>query len=135
SALAYVKARNEGNPDSILGGASRNVVDYGDGSMPPIKGKDSIRALINRDLGAMKTAFPDFKVDDLVGAASGDTVLVWARYSATWKHDMMGQKATGKSFRIYGVEYFVFNDAGEVVEHRSTPHDLEMAKQVGIRLP
>ena len=132
-ALTSTKALPNWDFDKIFTETDPNVIDYNDGTMPPVKGLDSIKYYMQRGLDEFKAAFPDFKVDDLVATASGNNVMVWGIYSATWKKDYMGQKATGKSFKLPGVDYFVFSPEGKVVEHRSTSHNAEMAKQVGMK--
>jgi hypothetical protein len=49
------------NVNDMLKDCSADCVDYGDGSMPPVKGKDSIMKMINMWMNA----FPDNKGNDL----------------------------------------------------------------------
>lgn len=133
AALASVKAIPTWKFDDILKDGDPAIIDYGDGTSPPVKGIDSIKHDMNIGLDQFKAAFPDFQVENLVATASGNDVMVWGTYSATLKKDFMGQKATGKSFKMPAPNYFVFNAEGKVTEHRSTSHNPEMAKQIGMK--
>ena len=103
------------NTDAALKNADPGIADYGDGSMGVVKGVDSVKKYINLFLQAM----PDFKGDNFMYFADGDRVAVVGEWSGTFKNDMMGMKATGKSFKIKDVDIFKFNDEGKIVEHRS----------------
>lgn len=110
-----------------------NCIDYNDGTMPPIKGIDSIRTVDTKMMSLWRTAFPDIKMNNVSAMANGDSVLVWEEYSGTSKGDFMGQKPTGKSFDVYQVDYFVFTPDGKILEHRMTPNFNEVAKQIGMK--
>lgn len=131
---ASMDAMSKYDVDEGLKTTAAGVVDYGDGSHPPIKGLDSVKSMIKQWMGSSKAAFPDMKASNIVLAASGDTVLAWSEYSGAWKGAFMGQKPNGKSFRMYGVDYFILNDEGKIISHRTTPGDAEMAKQIGIKM-
>src|SRR5690242_4593431 len=55
--MASMDAMQSKNVDEMLKDCSSDCVDYGDGSMKPVKGKDSIAAMIKQWLNA----FPDNK--------------------------------------------------------------------------
>lgn len=118
---------------SFFNDADPSCVDYNDGTMPPLKGVDSMKTIDLKMMNMWKTAFPDIKMNHVAAVANGDTVMVWEEYSGTSKGDFMGQKPTGKSFDVYQVDYFVFNNAGKIVEHRMTPNFNEVAKQIGMK--
>src|SRR5690349_15825336 len=59
--MASYEAMNSHNVSEALKYCTAGVVDYGDGSMPPVKGRDSIMKMINEWM----TAFPDNKASDL----------------------------------------------------------------------
>ena len=67
TAMASEMAFNGGKADEIFKDAAPDAVDYGDGSMKPIKGLDSIKASIKEFL----TAFPDFKGENLMAIGEG----------------------------------------------------------------
>ena len=81
------------------------------------------------------TAFPVDTIENLVAVADGDWVMLWGKWSGTWKADFMGQKATGKSFTKREVEIFRFNDEGKITEHHSVQSINEIAKQIGLQIP
>ncbi len=118
---------------SYLAQTDPDCIDYNDGTMPPIKGIDSIRVIDTKMMGLWRAAFPDMKMDHVYAVAKNDTVMVWEEYSGTSKGDFMGQKPTGKSFDVYQVDYFVFTNDGKIHEHRMTPNFNEVAKQIGIK--
>jgi predicted ester cyclase len=131
TALASVKGFTTGDVEVILKDWDRDVVDYGDGSMPPIKGLDSAKAGLRMWLGGMK----DFNVSDLTAVADGNMVMVYGTWRGTWNSDIMGMKATGKSFKANDVDIFKFNDAGKIVEHRGVQSMNELARQIGMKMP
>jgi predicted ester cyclase len=131
TALASVKGFSSGDVDVILKDWDANVVDYGDGSMRPIKGLDSAKSGLRMWLEGMK----DFDVSDLTAVADGDMVMVYGTWRGTWKSDIMGMKATGKSFKANDVDIFKFNDACKIVEHRGVQSMNELARQLGMKMP
>lgn len=131
TALASVNAITTRNVDEILKDVAADAVDYGDGSMPPMKGLDSIKP----GLKAYMDAFPDYKGDNLQAVADGDWVYVSGDWTGTFKNDFMGIKATGKSFKIKDVDIFKFNDAGKMTEHRATVPMSVIMEQVGAKMP
>jgi predicted ester cyclase len=132
TALASAKSfDNGGNADGAFKDADKDIVDYGDGSMAPIKGLDSVKA----GLKMMLAAVPDWKGSDFMAVADGDYVMVYGTWSGTWKNDLMGMKPTGKSFKVKDVDIFKFNDAGKIIEHRSVQSMNEIARQTGMKMP
>jgi predicted ester cyclase len=131
TALASVRGFSTGDVDVILKDWHSGVVDYGDGSMPPIKGLDSAKTGLRTWIGGIK----DFNVSDLVAVADGDLVMVYGTWRGTWKGDIMGMKATGKSFKANDVDIFKFNDSGKIVEHRGVQSMNELARQLGMKMP
>jgi predicted ester cyclase len=115
TALNSLRAFSERKVDDVLKNAAADAVDYGDGSMSPIKGLDSIKASIK----AFLDAFPDYKGENFLAIGEGNHVAVFADWSGTFKNPLMGLKPTGKSFKIRDVDLFTFNDEGKVTEHRS----------------
>ena len=132
TALASMEAINTThNVDSILRDATPDAVDYGEGSMPPVKGIDSIKVGFQQFLNA----FPDYKGENFHAVADGDYVYVSGDWSGTFQKDLMGAKATGKSFKIKDVDIFRFNDAGKIIEHRAIVPWGVVMQQVGAQMP
>lgn len=129
--MASMEAMESKNVADMLKDCSPDCVDYGDGSMPPIKSKDSIMKMIQ----TWMTAFPDNKGSDLKYVADGDWVMVWGEWSGTWKGDFMGMKATNKPYKMKDVDIFKMNDAGQVVEHHNVQSPNTMMMQVGMPMP
>jgi predicted ester cyclase len=132
TALASMEAINAThNVDSILRDATPDAVDYGEGSMPPVKGIDSIKVGFQQFLNA----FPDYKGENMQAVADGDYVYVSADWSGTFQKDMMGMKATGKSFKIKDVDIFKFNADGKIIEHRAIVPWGVVMQAVGAQMP
>jgi predicted ester cyclase len=90
------------------------ALDYGDGSDKPAS-VDSVKTMAQRFL----RSFPDIKADNLMAMTGGDWVTICADWSATFKNDMGGTKATGKTYKWRDCDIFKFNDSGKIMEHRS----------------
>ncbi|MBA2328394.1 MAG: ester cyclase [Flavisolibacter sp.] len=131
AALESVRAFNEKNVDVIMKHVDSSMVEYGDGSMPPLKNIDSSRYMLQ----AWLQAVPDIKGEYLLAVADGDYVMVYGEWSGTWKGDLMGMKASGKSFKVNDVDIFKFNDAGKMIEHRSVQSGATLGAQIGMPIP
>jgi predicted ester cyclase len=107
-------AINAHDVDKMKQDMATNFTEYGDGSMPPVKG-DSAWMMLKEWL----TAFPDTKIENTVYTATGDYVMAFSDYSGTFKGDMMGIKATGKSCKYKDVDIFKMTDDGKVLEHHN----------------
>jgi predicted ester cyclase len=129
TALASIEGVNSHDANAVLKDAAPDAVDYGDGSMAPTKSLDSVRS----GLTAWLKAFPDVKGENLKAVADGDWVVVWGDWSGTWKTDFMGQKATGKSYKLKDADIFKFNDDGKIAEHHTIQSNMAMAMQVGMK--
>ncbi|HUP12965.1 MAG TPA: ester cyclase [Niastella sp.] len=127
---ASMKGVENGNVDEIFKDAAPDMVDYGDGSMKPMK-VDSVKAFLKSYMAAI----PDYKGSDLTMVADGDNVMVYGTWTGTWKNDMMGAKATGKSFKVNDVDFFKLNDDGKITEHRSVMPMSEISRQIGMKMP
>src|ERR1043165_4857662 len=66
--MASMEAMQAKNVDQAFKDVAADAVDYGDGSMPSMKGKDTIMKMIN----GWMMAFPDNKGNDLKYVADGD---------------------------------------------------------------
>lgn len=130
TALASVEAFSSNNLDAVLKDVTPDGVDYGDGNMKPLKGLDSIKTNIK----AYMDAFSDLKGENLKAVADGEWVMVWGEWSGTWKNDFMGQKATGKSYKVKDVDVFKFNDEGKMTEHHNVQSWGTIASQIGMKM-
>lgn len=91
-----------------------DFIEYGDGSMPPLKGDSS-----RMELQMFMAAFPDLKSANSIYCADGDYVMVYSDITGTWTGDIMGMKATGKPLKTIDVDVFKLNDEGKVTEHHN----------------
>lgn len=101
--------------DKIFNDAASSYIDYADGSMAPVTNVDSVKMFFKMLIDAI----PDYKGENFLYLADGDHVAVIADWSGTFKNDLMGIKATGKTFKFKDVEIFKLNDEGKLTEHRS----------------
>jgi predicted ester cyclase len=84
-----------GKLDEAFKDVTSDVVDYGDGMMAPIKGRDSIISMVKGYL----SAFPDYKGENYMVVGDGNHVAVFGDYSGTFKNPWMGMKPTGNGRR------------------------------------
>jgi predicted ester cyclase len=133
TALASVNALIKGDIDAVVkdGPADGNVTDYGDGSMPPTKGVDSIKAFLHM----WRDALSDYKAENMWAIADGDQVAIFADWSGTFKADFMGMPTTGKSFKMKDCDIFKFNSEGKIIEHRSVQSFGRMLAEIGVTIP
>lgn len=89
------------------------------------------------------TTFPDWKMDILDTAASGDSVVVRYKVSATHKGIgrlpinggmLVGVKPTGMKFEVQHIHWFKLRD-GRIVDHYATRDDIGMMQQLGLLPP
>jgi predicted ester cyclase len=130
TALASVQAFSAGKMDDAFKDVTADAVDYGDGMMAPVKGLDSIKAMIK----TFMTAFPDYKGENFLVIGDGNHVAVFGDYSGTFKNALMGMKPTGKTFKVKDVDLFTFNDAGKITEHRSVQSGKTIMDLVGAKM-
>lgn len=104
---------------------------YASSRSKPISNRDT---MINNARNMFK-AFPDWTGENLQAVASGDTVLVMGTWGGTFKNDLPGLKANGKSVKYDDVEIFVLNDAGKIVYQRNTQSQNTFAFQLGLLEP
>ncbi len=72
--------------ESALKDVDTDAMEYGDGTMDPVKGRDSVRKWME----AWFAAIPDLKIDNIMAAADGDHVMVYGESSGTWKMILWG---------------------------------------------
>ena len=132
TALASAMAINAHDVDAILKDAASDAVDYGDGSMPPVKNMDSVKAGVK----AWLNAFPDIKVENpmALSDADGSHVVVLGVWTGTFKNDLMGMKATGKTFKYWDGDLFTFNSDGKITEHRGIQSSITLMSQIGAKM-
>src|SRR5258707_10356406 len=73
TALASVQAFSSGKLDEAFKDVTSDVVDYGDGMMAPMKGRDSIISMVK----VYMAAFPDYKGDNFLVVGDGNHVAVF----------------------------------------------------------
>jgi steroid delta-isomerase-like uncharacterized protein len=129
--MASMDAMAAHNVNDMLKDAAPDCVDYGDGSMRPVKGKDSIAKMLTEYVAA----FPDVKGDNLKYVADGDWVMAWGDWSGTFKNAFMGMKPTNKTFKYKDVDIFKLNDDGKIVEHHNIQSGATMMMQLGAQPP
>lgn len=113
--MASMEAFFSNNLEGVLKDAAPSFMDYADGSVPPMSSKDSLVAFFKM----IKNAVPDYKGENVMYLADGDHVAVIADWTGTFKNDLMGMKATGKTFKFKDVDIFTLNEDGKITEHRS----------------
>jgi predicted ester cyclase len=134
TALASAMAINTHDVDVVLKDAAPDGMDLGDGSMPPTKGIDSIKAGMKNFFAA----FPDLKGEDFeaLSNADGSKVIVLAKWSGTFKNDFMGMKATGKSYaKINDADIFTFDENGKITSHANVQSNMTYMNAVAAMMP
>jgi predicted ester cyclase len=121
---AYVKK----DLDGAFKDYTTDFVDYGNGEMRPMKNQDSMKM----DLKNFFVAFPDYKAENLKAVAEGNTVIVTADWSGTFKNEYNKVKPTGKSFKAKDADIFTFNDAGKITSHKTIQSITAIFYQLGI---
>jgi predicted ester cyclase len=113
--MASMESFSRGDIDGTFKDAAGSFTDYSDGSMPPITNLDTLKNFIKM----VSNSLEGYKGENLKYYADGDYVLVHGDWSATFKHDLMGIKATGKPVKFKDVDIFKLNDDGKISEHSS----------------
>jgi predicted ester cyclase len=131
TALASVQAFSSGKLDDAFKDVAPDAVDYGDGGMAPIKGRDTIISMVK----GFMSAFPDYKGENFMVVGDGNHVAVFADYSGSFKKPFMGMKPNGKAFKYRDVDLFTFNGAGKITEHRSVQSGKTMMDMIGVKMP
>ena len=130
TALASLQAFCSGKMDEAFKDVTTDAVEYGDGSMAPVKGLDSIKSMGK----VYMAAFPDYKGENFLVIGDGNQVAIFGDYSGTFKNPLMGMKPTGKTFKLKDVDLFTFNDAGKITEHRSVQSNKTMMEMIGAKM-
>ena len=131
TAMASVNAIIGGDVEGTLKDVAADAIDYGDGSMAPVKSKDSITVMLKN----WRESISEYKGENLMALADGDYVAVVGDWTATFKKDFMGMKTAGKKVKMKDVDIFKFNSDGKITEHQNVQSSAEMMKQLGIPAP
>jgi len=131
TALASIEGFSKHDVDMIYKDCAPDFTDYGNGAMPPVSNMDTLKTNMKGFLEAM----PDFKAENISAVASGDTVVIIANWSGTFKKEYMGMKPTNKSFKAPDVDVFTFNKDGKISSHRSIQGEPTFFYQLGIPMP
>lgn len=78
-----------------------------------------------------RAAFPDMLMDVQDVIASGDKVVVRARFTGTHEGEFLGMPATGKSVDVQLIDIFRLGGDGLVLEHWGVYDALAMMQQLG----
>jgi len=79
-----------------------------------------------------RAAFPDMQMDAQDVIASGDKVVVRARYTGTHQGEFMGMPATGKSVDVQLIDILRVGGDGLVHEHWGVMDALAIMQQLGV---
>jgi len=112
--MECMDAVNAHSVDGVFKNAAANFMEYQDGSVPPQK-LDSAKL----SFPMYANAFPDMKGENMTYVADGDNVMVSSDWTMTFKNDMMGMKATGKTVKYKDVDIFTLDNDGKITSHRS----------------
>ncbi len=80
---------------------------------------------------AMRTAFPDLKVEPQTMVAEGDQVAFAYTITGTHQGDFNGIAATDKAIKVRGMQIGRFQD-GKMVERWGSSDELGILKQLGV---
>lgn len=128
---ASMEALNQHNVDAMYKDVAPDAMDYGDGSMEPMRNSDSTRMMMK----AWLDAIPDFRCENTEFYSEGNKVVVISDVSGTWKNNFMGMKASGKSFKFRDTDIFTLNNEGKITEHRSIQHMGPLMAGIGMSMP
>ena len=108
-------------------------IDEQDYGMPPgaANGHEGFR----RVLGPFLEAFPDLRLAIQFMVADGKKLVVFLETTGTHRGAFMGVPATGKRFKVHGVDIFEFNEAGLVSHHIGVFNTFGMLSQLGLIPP
>ncbi len=85
-----------------------------------------------RVLGPFLQAFPDLHLAIQFMVADGKKLVVFLETTGTHRGAFMGVPATGKRFKVHGVDIFEFNEAGLVSHHIGVFNTFGMLTQLGL---
>ena len=124
---------NAGRSDLCDRSLAAERIDAQDYGMPPgaANGHEGFR----RVLGPFLEAFPDLHLAIEFMVADGQKLVAFIETTGTHRGAFMGAPATGKSFKVHGVDIFEFNEAGLVSHHIGVFNLFGMLSQLGLIPP
>ncbi len=129
----YFEAINRGDAESAAAEYAEDARNFG---------RAVGRKGIQDRLADIFTTFPDWKMEIVEMAASGDVVVVRCRVSGTHRGVSkmplnglpVGTAPTGKRFEVTHMHWHTLRD-GKIVEHYANRDDLGMLRQLGLLPP
>lgn len=123
----YDEVMNNGNLELLSGLLASDFQEHSPlpDQRPGVEG-------LKEGLSSFRKAFPDlhFEVEDLI--AEGDQVVARVSYGGTHQGEFAGFPASGKKFKVMGIDIVSFNAEGKVVGHWSGDDaQLKMMQQLG----
>lgn len=115
---------NTKNFDAFATLLADNFVEYA--APQPVTGKAAVVQSLKDYMGA----FPDFHITVSKVVAEGNTVMALITTTGTWKNDMMGMTATGKSFKVMDVDIVEFDANGKATAHWAVQDPMVMMSQI-----
>lgn len=82
-------------------------------------------------LSALRSSFPDLRVEVMRTVAEGDLVVGHLRMSGTHLGEFMGAGPSGKTFDIEAIDIVRMRD-GRIAEHWGVIDEAGMARQLGL---
>lgn len=122
--MAAMNDRDMATIDSLL---SPDAIEH---QVMPGIATDNARESMHHFMEAFTAAFPDMhmEIDQLI--AAGDKVVVRSTTTGTHQGEFMGMPATGKTFKIDGIDIVRVND-GLCQEHWGVVDAMAMMQQLG----
>lgn len=119
---------NGGRLDAVEEVFAANVVDH-----DPAPNQAPGPAGFREFFAALRTAFPDVRIQADKAVADDDYVSVAYRLTGTQKGEFLGIPPTGKTIEARGVQIARFHD-GKIVERWGSSDELGILKQLGARV-
>lgn len=121
---------NTGRPELCDRYLAADRVDYQEYGLEP--GMADGHEGFKRVLGVFFEAFPDLRLEVQFSVADEDRIMFYMSTTGTHLGPFMGMAATGKRFRVTGVDIFRFNDEGKVAAHWGVFDTFGMLAQLGL---
>jgi hypothetical protein len=127
AAMLSIQAYSSHNVNEILKYWDSSGVDYGDGSGRAVKGMDSLKYLFTFLFRVLR----NIRVDSIKTLSdNGEHVIVTGIWSGSVRNDSLGIPET--KFNYWNGDFFTFNEAGKIVEHKSIQSHLGILAQMGL---
>jgi steroid delta-isomerase-like uncharacterized protein len=121
-----LEAFNQGKLEAIDETIADDVVDHSN----PVPGMPTGKAGVKALVGALRSAFPDFKITIDFDIAEGDLVASYGTTTGTMKGDFAGMPASGKTAKWSAMHVVRIKD-GKIVEHWQVQDQMSMLQQLG----